>query len=55
MLSRAEQVALAKPLPDAESRGPLVASSVLQLIGNTPLVEINRVRDGVAPGVRFYA
>jgi cysteine synthase B len=55
MLSPAEQVALAKPLPDAESRGPLIASSVLQLIGNTPLVEINRVRDGVAPGVRIYA
>jgi cysteine synthase B len=55
MLSPAEQAALAKPLPDSETRGLLAASSVLQLIGNTPLVEIRRARDGVAPGVRIYA
>lgn len=35
--------------------GPLVSPSVLQLIGNTPLVELGRVRDGVAPGVRIFA
>jgi cysteine synthase B len=35
--------------------GPLVATSVLQLIGNTPLVEIEHVREGVAPGVRIFA
>jgi cysteine synthase B len=34
---------------------PLVVRSVLDLIGNTPLVEIGRVRDGVAPGVRLFA
>jgi len=28
---------------------------VLDLVGNTPLVEIRRVRDGVSPGVRIYA
>jgi len=55
MLSPAEQIALARPLSDSDAREPLVASSVLQLIGNTPLVEITRVRDGVAPGVRLYA
>jgi S-sulfo-L-cysteine synthase (O-acetyl-L-serine-dependent) len=27
---------------------------VLQLVGNTPLVEIGHVRDGVAPGVRLF-
>jgi S-sulfo-L-cysteine synthase (O-acetyl-L-serine-dependent) len=35
--------------------GPLRVESVLQLIGETPLVEIRRVRDGVAPGVVIYA
>lgn len=34
---------------------PLAVRSVLDLIGNTPLVEIRRVRDGVAHGVRLYA
>lgn len=32
-----------------------VADSVLDLIGNTPLVEIRRIRDGVAGNVRIYA
>jgi cysteine synthase B len=40
--------------PTAPSAGPLVSPSVLQLIGNTPLVELRRVRDGVAPGVRIF-
>ena len=31
-----------------------MSPSVLELIGNTPLVEIQRVRDGVAPGVRLF-
>ncbi|HZP42025.1 MAG TPA: pyridoxal-phosphate dependent enzyme, partial [Candidatus Binatia bacterium] len=35
--------------------GPVVARSVLPLVGNTPLIEIRRVRDGVAPGVRILA
>jgi cysteine synthase B len=35
--------------------GPLTARSILEIIGNTPLVEIRRVRDGVPPGVRLFA
>ena len=35
--------------------GPLARECVLQLIGNTPLVEIRHTRDGVSPGVRIYA
>ena len=31
-----------------------MSPSVLELIGNTPLVEIQRVRGGVAPGVRLF-
>src|SRR5437867_12234963 len=42
---------LARPI--SPSAGPLAVPSALQLIGNTPLVEIRRVRDGVAPGVRI--
>ncbi len=34
---------------------PGAARSVLDLIGNTPLVEIRVVRDGVPPGVRVFA
>jgi cysteine synthase B len=45
--------ALARPTSPAE--GPLAVPSCLQLVGNTPLVELNRVRDGVAPGVRLLA
>jgi S-sulfo-L-cysteine synthase (O-acetyl-L-serine-dependent) len=41
----------AVPSPEV---GPLAVPSALQLVGNTPLVEIRRVRDGVAPGVRVY-
>ena len=41
--------------PTAPSAGPLVSPSVLQLIGNTPLIELRRVRDGVADGVRIFA
>src|SRR5262245_20848477 len=44
---------LAPPASPAE--GPRVAPSALQLIGNTPLLELRRVRDGIAPGVRLYA
>src|SRR5437016_11150693 len=42
---------LARPI--SPSAGPLAVPSALQLIGNTPLVEIRRVRDRVAPGVRI--
>jgi len=39
--------------PASPTAGPLSVPSALQLVGNTPLVEIRRVRDGVAPGVRI--
>jgi cysteine synthase B len=41
-----------RPLIPAD--GPRRLASPLDLIGNTPLVEIRNVRDGVAPGVRIY-
>src|SRR5690242_17418347 len=41
--------------PEAPAGTPPVARSVLDLIGNTPLVEIRRVRDGLADGVRMLA
>jgi S-sulfo-L-cysteine synthase (O-acetyl-L-serine-dependent) len=34
---------------------PVSATSALELVGNTPLVELRRVRDGIAPGVRLLA
>jgi S-sulfo-L-cysteine synthase (O-acetyl-L-serine-dependent) len=40
--------------PASPTAGPLNVPSALQLVGNTPLVEIRRVRDGVAPGVRIF-
>jgi len=40
--------------PTAPGEGPLVSPSILELIGNTPLVEIRRVRDGIAEGVRLF-
>jgi cysteine synthase B len=46
------------PADDAASpteAAPLVARSVLAVIGNTPMVEVRHVRDGVAPGVRILA
>src|SRR5436309_10375944 len=45
------RAALARPTSPAA--GPLAVPSALQLVGNTPLVEIWRARDGVAPGVRI--
>src|SRR3954469_3029563 len=47
------RAAFARPLSPAE--GPVRVPSVLQLVGNTPLVEIRNIRDGVAPGVRLFA
>jgi cysteine synthase B len=41
--------------PSVPENGPVTAPSVLQLVGNTPLVEIRHVRDGVPPGVRIFA
>jgi cysteine synthase B len=48
------------PLPSASPDGPLTdraerASSILDLVGKTPMVEIHQLRDGVSPHVRIYA
>lgn len=40
--------------PRSPSEGPLVSPTVLQLIGNTPLLELQRVRDGVPDVVRLF-
>ncbi len=34
---------------------PRKANSVLDLVGNTPLLELRNLREGVAPGVQIYA
>jgi cysteine synthase B len=39
--------------PAAPADGPRAAQSVLELIGNTPMLEVQHARDGVAPGVRL--
>jgi cysteine synthase B len=41
--------------PDGPVARPLVARSLLDVIGNTPIVELRRVRDGIADGVRLFA
>ena len=41
--------------PDAPATCAVAARSVLELVGNTPLVELRATRDGVAPGVRLFA
>jgi len=51
--SVAAQAALSGPATPAD--GPVVAASVLPLVGNTPLVELGRVRDGAPPDVRIFA
>ncbi|GIW43814.1 MAG: cysteine synthase [Candidatus Binatia bacterium] len=43
-----------QPRPGRTLR-PRKVESILDLVGNTPLVEIQRVRDGVSPQVRIYA
>jgi cysteine synthase B len=50
-------MAPARPAParPCSSEGPLTVESPLRLIGNTPMVEVRNVRDGVAPGVRLLA
>jgi len=45
--------ALAAPRSPAD--GPVVATGASCLVGNTPMVEIRAVRDGVARGVRILA
>jgi cysteine synthase B len=46
------RAALARPTSPAT--GPLTVPSALQLVGNTPLVELRKVRDGLSPGVRIF-
>jgi len=43
------------PSSSVFSDRPQRVESVLDLVGNTPLVEIRRIRDGVADGVRIFA
>jgi len=45
----------AERAPDVPPTGPLAVQSILDLVGNTPLVEIRRVRDGVPDTVRLFA
>jgi cysteine synthase B len=40
--------------PASPEAGPLTLPSVLSLVGNTPMVELRRLREGVAPGVRLF-
>ena len=40
--------------PTSPAAGPRAVPSALDLIGNTPLIELRRVRDGVPPGVRLF-
>jgi S-sulfo-L-cysteine synthase (O-acetyl-L-serine-dependent) len=40
--------------PTSPTEGPLTVPSALQLVGNTPLVELRRVTEGLAPDVRVY-
>jgi len=41
--------------PERESMPARARASVLDLVGNTPLVRINRVTDGISGGVEIYA
>jgi S-sulfo-L-cysteine synthase (O-acetyl-L-serine-dependent) len=41
--------------PDGSVARPLTAHSPLDLVGNTPMIELGRVRDGIADGVRLLA
>jgi len=39
--------------PTSPAEGPRAVPSALQIVGNTPLVELRKLRDGVPPGVRL--
>jgi len=43
-----------RPRPTDSPRASRSRHLGVQLVGNTPLVEIRRVRDGIAPGVRLF-
>jgi S-sulfo-L-cysteine synthase (O-acetyl-L-serine-dependent) len=40
--------------PTSPAAGPQAVASALQIVGNTPLIELRKIRDGVAPGVRLF-
>jgi len=42
-------------LVDAALAAPRKVESILDLIGNTPLLEVSRITDGLSPGVKIYA
>jgi cysteine synthase B len=42
-------------LVPAQQTELLKVESVLELIGNTPLLEINRITEGIPAGVKIYA
>jgi len=42
-------------LVPAQQTEPLKVESVLDLIGNTPLLEINRITEGIPAGIKIYA
>jgi cysteine synthase B len=42
-------------LVPAQQTEPLKVESILELIGNTPLLEINRITEGIPAGVKIYA
>jgi len=50
-----EAASQASALPDTPAGWPERADSILDLVGNTPLIEINRLRQGVSPRVRIFA
>ena len=57
---RADEVSMAalpwaQPHSDPPTERPTRAQSILDLVGHTPLVEITRVCNGVAPRVRVLA
>jgi S-sulfo-L-cysteine synthase (O-acetyl-L-serine-dependent) len=55
MSAAAAQLDLMQPIDSEDGSTPLVVPSVLKLIGNTPLVEIHRIREDVPPRVRILA
>src|SRR5678816_160434 len=42
-------------LVQSPTKEPRKVESVLDLIGNTPLLEIQRITEGISPGVKVYA
>jgi cysteine synthase B len=50
-----EAASRASAPPDTPAGRPERADSILDLVGNTPLIEINRLRQGVSPRVRIFA